>query len=151
MQTNVDDLALVEKHLPKLNLCCIAWSRQQYALTSMWPHRKQNSCFKQIQANSTLNGEPLKLTDLFTYLGSNIFTTEMDVNWKGMDYYWQVVDQMKIWFLWKKDILPGINHISTTVWLHFMDFIEMLGEKAIWELHKDAACCSEQILEALNA
>ena len=35
-----------------------------------------------------------------------------------------------------------------TVWLHHMDFNKMLGEKARWELHKDAAYSFEQILEA---
>ena len=37
-------------------------------------------CFKQDRAISTLNGKPLKLIDLFTYLGSNISSTESDVN-----------------------------------------------------------------------
>ena len=37
-------------------------------------------CFKQDEATSTLNGTPLKLVDRFTYLGSNIASTEIDVN-----------------------------------------------------------------------
>ena len=32
--------------------------------------------------------------------------------------------------------------------MHNLDANEMRGEKARWELHKDAACCFEQILEA---
>ena len=35
----------------------------------------------------------------------------------------------------------------TVVWLHYLDSNETLGEKARWELYKDAACCFEQILE----
>ena len=37
-------------------------------------------CFKQEGAISTLSVKPLKLVDLFTYLGSNISSTESDVN-----------------------------------------------------------------------
>ena len=44
-------------------------------------------------------------------------------------------------------ILQGSSYLSITVWLHHLDFNEMLGEKARCELHKDAACCSQQILE----
>ena len=36
--------------------------------------------FKQDGDISTLNGKPLKLVDQFTYLGSNITSTESDVN-----------------------------------------------------------------------
>ena len=35
-------------------------------------------CLKQKRAISTLSGRPLKLVDQFTYLGSNISSTEMD-------------------------------------------------------------------------
>ena len=45
-------------------------------------------------------------------------------------------------------ILPGCSHISTTVPLHHLDSNEASGEKAWWELYKNAACYFEQILEA---
>ena len=38
--------------------------------------------------------------------------------------------------------------VSTIVWLHHLDFNEILGEKARWDLCKDVVCCFEQILEA---
>ena len=38
--------------------------------------------FEQEETISTLNGKPVKLIDQFTYLGSNISSTESD----GMDY-----------------------------------------------------------------
>ena len=44
-------------------------------------------------------------------------------------------------------ILHSCSHISTIVWLHRLSFDEMPGEKARWKLHKDTACCFEQILE----
>ena len=37
-------------------------------------------CFKSDSAVSTLNDKPLKLVEYFTYLGSNISSTEGDVN-----------------------------------------------------------------------
>ena len=36
--------------------------------------------FKQNGATSTLNGEPLRLVDQFTYHGSNISSTERDIS-----------------------------------------------------------------------
>ena len=41
-------------------------------------------------------------------------------------------------------ILPSCSHVGTIVWLHFN---ETPGEKARRELHKDASCCFEKILE----
>ena len=56
---------------------------------------------------------------------------------------------MEIWSFWldKMGILPSYSHVGSTVQLHHMDFSKMLEEKARWELHKDDACYSEQILE----
>ena len=45
-------------------------------------------------------------------------------------------------------IFPSCSYVPTTVWLHHLGTNEMHGKKAWWELHKDAACCFEQILEA---
>ena len=44
------------------------------------------------------------------------------------------------------EILPSSSHVSTTVWLHYLDYNEMLG-KAKWELHNDVAYCFKQTLE----
>ena len=45
-------------------------------------------------------------------------------------------------------ILLSCSYVSTTVWMHHMDFDETLGEKVRWKLHKDAICYFKQILEA---
>ena len=37
-------------------------------------------CFKEDDIISTVNDKPMKLVDHFTYLGSNISSTESDVN-----------------------------------------------------------------------
>ena len=48
----------------------------------------------------------------------------------------------------KAGISPSFNHVSTIVWLHHLDSYKTLVEKARWELHKNAACYFQQILEA---
>ena len=45
------------------------------------------------------------------------------------------------WFL----VLKGID---TAVWMHYMDANKMYGEKAWWQLRKNAASNIEQVLEA---
>ena len=54
-------------------------------------------------------------------------------------------------FIWWNitGILRSNNHVRTTVWLHHLEFNEMPGDKAWWELCKDAVCYFEQILEAV--
>ena len=61
---------------------------------------KQSSCFKQEEAISTLSSKPLKLVDQFTYLGSNISSTESDVNIHAID--WLLI-------IWKSDISDKIK------------------------------------------
>ena len=41
--------------------------------------------------------------------------------------------------------------VCTTVWLHHLDFNEMLGEIARLELHKDAVCCFQQMLKVAHS
>ena len=36
--------------------------------------------------------------------------------------------------------ITSYSHVSSTVWLNHLDFSKILGEKARWKLHKDAAC-----------
>ena len=76
-----DDLACSEIDLLKINLYCIACSRQPGSLASTLTQIKQSSCvFKQDATVSTLNGKPLKEVDYFIYLGCNISSTQIDVN-----------------------------------------------------------------------
>ena len=46
--------------------------------------------------------------------------------------------------------LPSCNCIHTPIWIHHMDTNKMHREKAIWELHKNAAHRLEQIVEATS-
>ena len=43
-------------------------------------HETEFICFKQDSAISSINGKSLKFADEFTHLGSNILSTESDVN-----------------------------------------------------------------------
>ena len=84
-------------------------------------------CFNKDGTISTLNGRPLELIDQLTYFGSNISSTENNVN-KCIGKEWTSIDSLLI--IWKS--------ISN----------EMIGEKARWKLYQEAACYLEQILEA---
>ena len=89
---------------PKLDLCCIAWSKQQEALSSTWMLIKQFLCFKQEGAISTLSGKPLKLVDQFTYLGNNVSSTESNVHiclWR------QIIGHMLSLWLIKHDLFQA--------------------------------------------
>ena len=56
---------------------------------------------------------------------------------------------MDIWSvqLNKMGFLPSCSCIHVTIWMHHMEASKMQREKARWELHKNAACCPEQITE----
>ena len=69
---------ILQLHLAKLNLFCLVWSRQKKALVSAWTQLNEFMCFN--GAISPINGQTLKLVDKFIYLGSNISSTESDVN-----------------------------------------------------------------------
>ena len=58
-------------------------------------------CFKQDAAISTLNDKPLKSVDHFTYLGSNVSSTESDVN-KCIGKAWTAIDRLLI--IWKSNL-----------------------------------------------
>ena len=74
-------------------VCVFAWHFFIFVLTEFL-------CFDQEGATSPLTGnKPLKLIDQFTYLSSNISSTEGGVNMlkkEGMNCYWKVVDHMDI-------------------------------------------------------
>ena len=78
MQTTEMIKNLLQIHQPNLNLFCIAWNQQQESSVFMGIQIKQS--FNQNDAISSLNKKPLKLVDQFIYFGSNISSTESDVN-----------------------------------------------------------------------
>ena len=44
-------------------------------------------------------------------------------------------------------ILPSYSHVNTAVLFQYVNTNDMLGAKARWERHDDAACCFEEILK----
>ena len=134
-------------YLCHLNVCCLAWNRQQDALVSTWTKLKQSSCvFNKI---STLNDKPMKFVDQFTYLGSNISSTERDVN-VCIRKAFTVIDKLSI--LWKSDLSSEtkcefIQALAVLVLLYgctMWTLIKCSGKNLDREIHKDAACCFEQ-------
>ena len=57
-------------------------------------------CFKQGGAISNFRSNSFKLVDQFTYLGSNISSTESDVNIQ-LGKAWTIIDNLSI--IWKSD------------------------------------------------
>ena len=95
--------------------------------------------FNQECTNTLSNGNHLNFVDQFLYLSSNIWSSESDVN-IGISKAWTVIDTF--WSIWKSDvsenktgILPGCSRIIITVWMHYLNCYEMLGEKAERKLH----------------
>ena len=108
--------------------------------------------FNQEDAISLLNGKPLKLVDQLIYLGSNISSTESNINIR-IGKALTVIDKLSaIWksYFWDNNtrILPSFNCVSIIIRLHKLDSNETTGEKAIWELLTGVACCFERIPEA---
>ena len=118
---------------------------------SLHINTKQSTCvLKQEGSISTLNGWPLKLVDMFTYLGSNISSTESDVNIHRVKA-WSAINRLSI--IWKSNLS---NEIKRDFFQTEAAIILMCGyttwmlthkEKSTWELHKNATSYFEQILE----
>ena len=63
-------------------------------------------CYNQTGDISTLDGTPLKLVDKFTYLGSNVSSTEKDIDTR-LRKAWLAIDRLSI--LWKSDLTNKIK------------------------------------------
>ena len=58
-------------------------------------------CFNQTGDISTLNWSSLKLVEKFTYLGSSVSSTEIDIDtWLAKE--WTAID--RLWVIWKSDL-----------------------------------------------
>ena len=109
-------------------------------------------CFKPVFI-STLRGKLLKLADLFTYLSSNISSTESDVYIRLAKVLSAIY---KLSILWKSELSQKIKRdffqaVTVSVLLYGctnVDANENNGEKARWDLYKNVTCCFEQMLEA---
>ena len=69
-------------------------------------NRIEFTCFEQKEAISTVSDKLLKLVDQFTYLSSNISSTERDVNIR-LAKVWNTVNRLSI--IWKSDLSDKIK------------------------------------------
>ena len=113
----------LQTYLLKPNSCCIVWSRQQETLVSTWRQRKLYMSFNREGAISTLNGGSLKLVDNFSYLDSNVSSTESDVNIR-LAKAWTAIDRLSI--ISKSDLSDEIKQ----------DFFQAADGCTIWTLIK---------------
>ena len=66
------------------------------------------TCFNERGNISTLKGEPLKLVDKFTYLGSNVSSTEKDINMR-LEKAWVAIDWLSV--IRKSDLTDKIKRM----------------------------------------
>ena len=77
-------------------------------------------CFNQRGDISTLNDSSLKLVDKFIYQGSNVSSTETDINTR-LAKACTAIDRLPV--IWKSDLTDRIkrSRVDTAVWMHYMD------------------------------
>ena len=64
-------------------------------------------CFNQRGDISTLNGSSLKLVDKFTYLGSSVSSTEINI-YMWLAKAWTAIDRLSV--IWKSDLTDRMRH-----------------------------------------
>ena len=64
-------------------------------------HKTEYMCYNQTGDISTLDGTSLKLVDKFSYLGSSVSSTEMDIDTR-LTKAWTAIDRLSI--IWKSDL-----------------------------------------------
>ena len=86
----------------------------------------QYICFNQRGDVSTLNGSSLKLRDKFTYLGSSVSSTEVDITMQLAKARTAINKLSVIWLSdltdkIKRSFFPSSGRIDTVIWMHYMD------------------------------
>ena len=69
-------------------------------------HKTEYMCFNQTGNISTPNGSTMKLVDKFTYLGSSVWSTEIDINTR-LAKVWTATDRLSV--IWKSDLTDKRN------------------------------------------
>ena len=88
-------------------------------------HKMENMCFNQRGDISRLNGSSLKLVDKFTYLGSSVSSTEIDINtWLAKAL--TAINRLSV--IWKSDLTNKMKQffwsggcVYNAIWIHYMD------------------------------
>ena len=90
-------------------------------------------CFKQHGVTSALGVEIQKIVDQFTYLGSNISSTENDASIRIANA-WIAICRFSFDKI-KRDFFQAV--FMSTMWMNHLGCNETSREKAEWVLHKD--------------
>ena len=122
--------------------------------TDLYLHTNKTEfmCFKQ-GAISHLYRKPLKSVDQFTYLASNISSTESDVNihrirkWTAIVRL-SIVSKSDLSDKIKQDIFQAAVVSLLLYGCTTSTLTKHMGKKAWWKLHKHTMYCIKQILEA---
>ena len=69
-------------------------------------YKTEYICFNQRGDFSTLNSSPLKLVDMFTYLGSSASSTETDINTQ-LAKAWAAIDRLSV--IWNLDLTDNMK------------------------------------------
>ena len=70
-------------------------------------HKTEYTCYNQTGHISTLDGTSLKLVHKFTDLGSNVSSTEKDIDTR-LTKAWIAIDRLSI--IWKSDLIDKMKH-----------------------------------------
>ena len=90
-----DDLALLANTVAQAESLLYSLKQAEGIRLHVNVNKTEYMCFKQQGAISTLSWRPLKNCDKFTYLSSNISSTESDVNMR-LTKEWTAVDRLSI-------------------------------------------------------
>ena len=127
-----NDFALFAKSSAQAKSLLHNLEQQAEGIIRLYVNTKQElMCSKQEGTISTLSSKPLKLVDQFTNLGSNITSTESEVNiclTKGWTFIDNLLIIRSLW--WNKTwFVPSCNCVSTIVSIHHLDTNKIHGKK----------------------
>ena len=69
-------------------------------------HKTEYMCINQRGDITTVNSNPLKLMDMFTYLGSSLLSTKKDINTR-LAKAWTAMNRLSV--IWKSDLTDKIK------------------------------------------
>ena len=108
---NADDIAILANTPAQAEtlLHSLEWTAEGIGL-HVNAHKTEYMCFNQTGNISTLNGSSLKLVDKFTYIGSNVSSTETDID-TWLTKSWTAVNRLSV--IWKSDLTIKWNAVSS--------------------------------------
>ena len=109
-------------------------------------HKTKYMCFDQTGDISTLGS--LKLVDKFTYQGSSVSSTEVDID-AQLAKAWTAIASLLV--IWKSDLTDKmkrsffqaavVSNLLSAIWMHYMEANKMYGEKSFTATTQE--CCEQ--------